>query len=76
MILPKLSIAAKLYAIFALMATATIALSVVTVTAARYHAALIDKFESANAGTLNVEKVSGLIYAVVMECTATTFPSI
>jgi hypothetical protein len=28
--LPKLSIAAKLYAIFALMATATIALSVVT----------------------------------------------
>lgn len=73
MTLPKLSIAAKLYAIFVLMATATIALSVVTVTAARYHATLIDEFQSANAGTLNVEKVSGLIYAVVMECTATTF---
>ncbi len=67
MTLPKLSIAAKLYAIFALMATTTIALSVVAVTAARHHAALTDEFESANAGTLNVEKVNGLIYAVVME---------
>lgn len=67
MTLPKLSIAAKLYAIFALMATTTIALSVVAVTAARHHAALTDEFESANTGTLNVEKVNGLIYAVVME---------
>ena len=65
--LPKLSIAAKLYAIFALMATSTIALSVVAVTAARHHQNLTDEFESANAGTLNVEKVNGLIYAVVME---------
>jgi len=65
--LPKLSIAAKLYAIFVLMATATIALSVVAVTAARHHAALTDEFESANAGTWNVERVNGLIYAVVME---------
>ncbi|MGH6684115.1 MAG: methyl-accepting chemotaxis protein [Pseudolabrys sp.] len=65
--LPKLSIAAKLYAIFALMATTTIALSVVAVSAARHHAALTDEFESANAGTWNVERVNGLIYAVVME---------
>ena len=65
--LPKLSIAAKLYVIFALMATTTIALSVVAVTAARQHAALTDEFESANAGTWNVERVNGLIYAVVME---------
>src|SRR5665213_3057520 len=65
--LPKLSIAAKLYVIFALMATATIALSVVAVQAARHHQNLTDEFESANAGTLNVEKVNGLIYAVVME---------
>jgi methyl-accepting chemotaxis protein len=65
--LPKLSIAAKLYAIFALMATSSIALSVVAVTAARHHQDLTDEFESANAGTLNVEKVNGLIYAVVME---------
>ena len=67
MTLPKLSIAAKLYVIFALMATTTIALSVVAVTAARHHAALTDEFESANAGTWNVERVNGLIYAVVME---------
>ena len=65
--LPKLTIAAKLYAIFALMATSTIALSVVAVTAARHHQSLTDEFESANAGTLNVERVNGLIYAVVME---------
>jgi methyl-accepting chemotaxis protein len=65
--LPKLSIAAKLYAIFALMATSSIALSAVAVTAARHHQDLTDEFESANAGTLNVEKVNGLIYAVVME---------
>ena len=67
MILPKLSIAAKLYAIFALMATVTLALSVVAVQNARHHAALTDEFESANAGTWNVERVNGLIYAVVME---------
>ncbi|MGH6725085.1 MAG: HAMP domain-containing protein, partial [Pseudolabrys sp.] len=63
----KLSIAAKLYAIFALVATITIALALVAVSAARHHAALTDQFESANAGTWNVEKVNGLIYAVVME---------
>jgi methyl-accepting chemotaxis protein len=65
--LPKLSIAAKLYVIFALMATTTLALSVVAVTNARQHAALTDEFDSANADTWNVERVNGLIYAVVME---------
>jgi methyl-accepting chemotaxis protein len=65
--LPKLSVAAKLYAIFALMAMTTLALSAVAVLAARHHAALTDEFESANAGTWNVERVNGLIYAVVME---------
>ncbi len=65
--LPKLTIAAKLYAIFALMATTTLALSVVAVLSARHHAALTDEFESANAGIWNVERVNGLIYAVVME---------
>ena len=67
MTLPKLSIAAKLYAIFALMAIITVALSMVAVSNARHHAALTDDFESANAGTLNVERVNALIYAVVME---------
>jgi len=66
-ILPKLSIAAKLYAIFTLMATSTLALSVVAVSNARHHASLTDEFESANAGTWNVERVNGLIYAAVME---------
>jgi methyl-accepting chemotaxis protein len=65
--LPKLSIAAKLYAIFVLMATITIALSVVAVSNARHHQALTDEFESANIGTWNVERVNGLIYAVVMD---------
>ena len=65
--MPKLSIAAKLYAIFALMATTTIALAVVAVMAARHHQMLTDEFESANSGTWNVERVNGLIYAVVME---------
>jgi methyl-accepting chemotaxis protein len=65
--LPKLSISAKLYAIFALMAITTVALSVIAVSTARHHAALTDEFESANAGTWNVERVNGLIYAVVME---------
>ncbi|HEY4143127.1 MAG TPA: HAMP domain-containing methyl-accepting chemotaxis protein [Pseudolabrys sp.] len=65
--LPKLSIAAKLYAIFALMATTTLALSVYAVASARHHAALTDDFESANSGTWNVERANGLIYAIVME---------
>ncbi|MBV8790797.1 MAG: HAMP domain-containing protein [Pseudolabrys sp.] len=67
MTLPKLSIAAKLYAIFALMAIATIALASVAVVTARQHAALTDQFDSANVSQLNVERVNGLIYAVVME---------
>jgi methyl-accepting chemotaxis protein len=62
--LPKLSIAAKLYAIFALMATTTVALSVVAVHNAHRHAALTKAFEDANAGSLNVERINSLIYAV------------
>jgi len=62
--LPKLSIAAKLYVIFALMTAITLALSTVAVHNARQHAALTDEFESANNGSLNVEKVNGLIFAV------------
>jgi len=65
--LPKLSIAAKLYAIFALMATTTVALAVVAALNSYRHTMLTDQFESANTGTLNVERVNGLLYAVVME---------
>jgi methyl-accepting chemotaxis protein len=39
----------------------------VAVSAARQHQNLTDEFESANAGTWNVERVNGLIYAVEME---------
>jgi methyl-accepting chemotaxis protein len=65
--LPKLSIAAKLYVIFALLATTTVALSVVAVGNARQHAALTDEFESANGGSLNVEHANGLIAGMVAE---------
>jgi methyl-accepting chemotaxis protein len=62
--LPKLSIASKLYAIFALMAITTLAVAVIALLGARHHAALTEQFESANAGSWNVERVNGLIYAV------------
>jgi methyl-accepting chemotaxis protein len=65
--LPKLSIAAKLYAIFALMATITLALAVVVLIGARHHAAVTAEFESANSGTLHAARVNGLIYAVVAD---------
>jgi methyl-accepting chemotaxis protein len=65
--LPKLSIAAKLYAIFALLAAATVALAAVAVINSRAHATLTSELESAVRGTVNVEQVNGLIYAVVME---------
>ncbi len=53
--------------IFALLATATVALASITVTSARRHAALTAEFGSAFAGALNVERVNALIYVVVME---------
>jgi methyl-accepting chemotaxis protein len=65
--MPKLSIAAKLYAIFALLATATLALAGIAVTNARHHAAMTGEYETSLVGTQNVERVNGLIYAVVME---------
>ena len=64
---PQLSIASKLYAIFALLATMTVVLAAVAVVNAHRHAALTNEFESAYAGALNVQRVDALIYAVVME---------
>jgi methyl-accepting chemotaxis protein len=64
---PRLSIASQLYAIFALLATATVVLALVAVVTARRHAALTDEFELALQGSQNVERINGLIYAVVME---------
>src|SRR6266567_3392157 len=65
--LPSISIAAKLYTIFALLATATIALAGIAVVNARHHAAMTSDYETSLSGTQNVERVNGLIYAVVME---------
>jgi methyl-accepting chemotaxis protein len=65
--LPRLSIAAKLYLIFALLATATMVLAIMAVLNSRQNSALTNDFERAFLGAQNVERVNGLIYAVVME---------
>jgi methyl-accepting chemotaxis protein len=65
--LAKLSIAAKLYVIFALLATVTGALAAVAVFHSNRHVALTNEFESAFVGAENVERINSLIYAVVME---------
>ena len=65
--LPHFSIATKLYAIFALLATVTVALAAVAVVNSRQHAALTGEFESAFLGALNVERVKALLDAVEME---------
>ena len=66
-VLPRLSIATKLYAIFALLAIATVALAAVAVVNARHHNALTQEFEAAAQGAKHVERLNGLIYAVAME---------
>jgi methyl-accepting chemotaxis protein len=65
--LPKLSIAAKLYVIFALLATVTVALAGVAILNAKRHVALTREFNSAFIGAENVDRINSLIYAVVME---------
>src|SRR3954471_24353099 len=65
--LPGLSVAAKLYAIVVFLAVATVALAGITVINARYQAAMTSEYETSLVGTQNVERVDGLIYAVVME---------
>jgi methyl-accepting chemotaxis protein len=60
----KLSIAAKLYAIFASMATVTVILAVFAAMGARHHAVLTQEFEIINAGSASVERVRALIYAI------------
>jgi methyl-accepting chemotaxis protein len=65
--LPALSIAAKLYVIFALLATMTVALAAVATLNANRHVALTKEFESTFIAAENVELINGLIYATVME---------
>ncbi len=64
---PHLSIAAKLYAIFALLATVAIALAGIATVNSREQARLTADLDAAYAGAANVERVQGLIYAAIME---------
>src|SRR6201995_4626666 len=63
----RLSLAAKLYAIFALFALLTAAITVLSDYNSRRGADLIHAIETANMAALNVERVNSLVYAVVME---------
>jgi methyl-accepting chemotaxis protein len=64
---PHLSIAAKLYAIFALLATVTIALAGLAAVNSREQARLTAELETAYAGVANVERVQALTHAVIVE---------
>ena len=66
-ILPRLSIATKLYAIFALLAIATVVLAIMAGVSARHHATLTHKFQEAFRGAQYVERLNGLIYAIRLE---------
>jgi hypothetical protein len=57
------------------MAATTVALSVFAVSNARFHAALTEEFESANAGSWNVERINGLICATVMDTRGIYMPA-
>jgi methyl-accepting chemotaxis protein len=63
----RLSLAAKLYSIFALFALLTAAITVLSDYNSRRAAELIHAIETANMAALNVERVNSLVYAVVME---------
>jgi len=65
--MPRLTVVAKLYGIFTLLALTTVALAGIAVVNARHHAAIMGEYENSLVGTQNVERVNGLIYAVVME---------
>src|SRR4051812_15896279 len=66
-LLSALSISSKLYGIFTLLAMATIALAGIAVINAKHQTAMTSEYETSLVGTQNVERVNGLIYAVVME---------
>src|SRR5271170_4828483 len=62
-----LSLAARLYSIFALFAVLTAAATVLSDHNSRRNAAITAAIETANLAALNVERVNSLVYAVVME---------
>src|SRR6059058_5908279 len=63
----RLSLAAKLYGIFALFAVLTAAITVLSDHNTRRNAELTEAIETASRSAFNVERVNSLIYAVVME---------
>jgi methyl-accepting chemotaxis protein len=63
----RFTLAAKLYAIFALFAVLTAAIAMLSDYNSRRSAELTSAIETANAAALNVERVNSLVYAVVME---------
>src|SRR3954463_10999810 len=63
----RFSLAARLYAIFALFALLTAAIAMLSDYNSRRGAELTTAIETANAAALNVERVNSLVYAVVME---------
>jgi methyl-accepting chemotaxis protein len=63
----RLSLAAKLYAIFALIAVFTAAITALSHYNTRQNAELTQAIEIASRAALNVERVNSLVYAVVME---------
>ena len=65
--LSHLSIATKLYAICALLATLTVALAAIVAWNGHRHAVLISEFESAFRAGQQVGRINSLIYAVLME---------
>jgi len=63
----RLSLAARLYSIFALFALLTAAITALSDYNTRRNAALTQEIETVNLAALNVERVNSLVYAVVME---------
>jgi methyl-accepting chemotaxis protein len=63
----RLSLAAKLYAIFALFAALTAAITFLSDYNSRRNAELTEAVGTASREALNVERVNSLVYAVVME---------
>src|SRR3981189_109457 len=63
----RLSLAAKLYSIFALFAVLTAAITALSDYNTRRNTELTEAIETASHAALNVERVNSLVYAVVME---------
>ena len=63
----RLSLAAKLYSIFALFAVLVAAITALSEYNSRKNAELMDAVENASRAALNVQRVNSLVYAVVME---------